>query len=100
MPDPRNQRLDRRADAARRMITSLGRDGSEWEPLDLLRLKALEAEIAHVRSVAVHGIREAGYTDTEIAAALGVSQQAVTKRWPSEYSRVGSGGRYRTPQQH
>lgn len=47
----------------------------------------LETWVAEVRAAAVHGMRRAGYSDREIGEAFGVTQQAVSKRWPRAQRR-------------
>lgn len=91
--------LQERLGGVRRFIRALDRDVSEWEPDDLIILRHLEAEIDRVRSTVIRGLRETGYTDREIADALGVTQQAVSKRWPGGGRYVGAAGRYRQPKE-
>lgn len=87
--------LQDRADAIARMIRALARDPAEWDVDDLRHLDRLEAAITAARSAAVFGMREHGATDRQIGEALGISQQAVSKRWPGGGRYVGAAGRYR-----
>jgi hypothetical protein len=80
------------------MIRALGRHPEEWEPTDLAKLNRMEEDIALLRANVVRGLRESGYTDKQIGEALGVSQQAVSKRWPGGGRYVGAAGRYRSTQ--
>lgn len=89
--------LQDRLGGIRRFISALDRDPTEWEPEDLVTLRHLEARIAEVRSTVIYGMREHGVTDKQIAEALGITQQAVSKRWPGGGRFVGAAGRYRTP---
>lgn len=89
--------LQDRADAIARMIRALPRDPSEWDPDDLRLLMQIEAAVNTARTLAVLGMREHGVTDTAIAEALGITQQAVSKRWPGQGRYVGAAGRYRKP---
>jgi hypothetical protein len=45
-------------------------------------IRQMEDAIDHVWRVAVDGWRAAGESDGQIGAALGISSQAVNKRWP------------------
>lgn len=85
-----------RIGAISRMINALGKDLTEWDPQDLRKISGLEAELDLLRSRVVFGLRDHGATDGQIAAALGVSQQAVSKRWPGGGRYIGAAGRYRT----
>lgn len=85
-----------RVSALNRMTVSLGRDPSEWEPDDLIRLTYLRSTVDDAIGRAVFALRDGGITDAEIGRALGVSQQAVSKRWPGGGRYVGAAGRYRT----
>jgi hypothetical protein len=73
------------AGAARRLIFSVGERVATEDPKDLVYLVALNDELRTAWMTAVAGIRESGFTDREIGAALGMSRQAVEQRWP----RVG-----------
>lgn len=80
-----------------RMIVALSRNPEEWDPGQLVLLKDLEGAIAETRRRAVLGMREHGTSDKQIAEALGITQQAVSKRWPGGGRFVGAAGRYRSP---
>jgi hypothetical protein len=84
-----------RVSALNRMIVALGRDPSEWEPDDLVRLNYLRGTVDDAIGRAVMALRDQGVTDGQIARVLNVSQQAVSKRWPGGGRYVGAAGRYR-----
>lgn len=88
--------LQDRMAGVRRFAVALGNDPTEWEPDDLVTLQLLEGVIREVRTKAVLGLRSTGYTDGEIASALGITQQAVSKRWPGGGKYQGAAGRYRS----
>jgi hypothetical protein len=90
--------LQDRMDGAIRFARALGNDPTEWELDDLIRLELLEGTIRQVRDHAIHGLRGTGHTDKQIGEALGITQQAVSKRWPGGGRYVGAAGRYRTGQ--
>lgn len=81
-----------------RYIRALGRNAQEWDPADLVALARIEQEIGRVRDQAVRAMQDAGITNGQIAAALGVTPQYVSKRWPGGGRYVGAAGRYRSPQ--
>jgi hypothetical protein len=81
------------------MIRALGNDPTEWEPEGFYLIANLKNEIARLETTAVYGMRSSGHTDRQIAEALGVTQQAVSKRWPGGGRYVGAAGRYRTSNQ-
>jgi hypothetical protein len=87
--------LQDRTGALSRMINALGRDLDEWDPADLRAIKGLEDELALLRTRVVLGLRDRGVSDGRIGDALGVTQQAVSKRWPGGGRYVGAAGRYR-----
>lgn len=97
MRQPSTRTLQDRVDGALRQIKALGRFPAEWEPNDLRQLLRLETVIGEVRKSVVYGMRENGVTDRQIADALGITQQAVSKRWPGGGRYVGAAGRYRKP---
>lgn len=68
------------AGAARRMIRALGRRVGEADPMDLLLITALEAELEAAFIAAMRGQRATGFSYAEIAAGLGKSKQAVAQR--------------------
>jgi hypothetical protein len=88
--------LHERIKGATRFVYALGNDNGEWELTELTNLQILEATVEHVRSRAVYSLRDAGYSDGQIGEALGVTRQAVSKRWPGGGRYVGAAGRYRT----
>ncbi len=78
-----------------RMIRSLGRKIEGGDPTELTLLIDLKAELDSCLTAAVYTQRDHGHTDGDIGAALGVTRQAVTKRWPGDGRYVGAAGRYR-----
>jgi hypothetical protein len=85
-----------RAGAANRMIRALGNDLTEWDVEDLNRIGQMEVNLAILRTAVIHALRTQGVTDKQIGEELGVTQQAVSKRWPGGGRYVGAAGRYRT----
>lgn len=94
---PTKGTLDDKLGGARRFVKALAKDPTEWEPEYLPKLDELEQLVRDVRTQAIRGMREHGVSDTQIAEALGITQQAVSKRWPGGGRYVGAAGRYRTP---
>ncbi|MEU5884422.1 hypothetical protein [Spirillospora sp. NPDC047279] len=47
----------------------------------LTDLAALEIEIGHLLHAAVHGLRDSGYSWTDIGNATAVTRQAAQQRW-------------------
>jgi hypothetical protein len=90
--------LQDRMAGVRRFMRALGNNPEEWEPYDLVALQHLEDEITIIRSKVVLGLRESGYSDVTMAEALGITRQAVSKRWPGGRRYVGAAGRFRTSQ--
>jgi hypothetical protein len=66
----------------RRMVRALGRRLAQGDPADLLVVRDLQADLDEVWREAIAGMRDAGFSDGEIGAVLGVTGQAVNKRWP------------------
>jgi len=48
----------------------------------LAELLSIRDDMDEMIAKAVAGLRSDGYTDQSIADALGVTRQAVSKRWP------------------
>lgn len=92
--------IEDRAAGILRMIRALSRELTEWDTDHLVVLSTMEVAIEEVREQVVYGMREHGVTDTQIAQALGVTQQAVSKRWPGGGRFVGAAGRYRKPKEN
>lgn len=89
--------LEDRAAGVYRQINALRLHPEEWEPDDLRLLIRLETCIGQVRAAVIEGMRTHGVTDRQIGDALGITQQAVSKRWPGNRRYVGAAGRYREP---
>lgn len=70
-------------------------EAADIEPqVEYLFRGGLEREIEELRAGIVASWREAGMTDSQVAALLGVTRQAVEKRWRAGVKKRGSGGRY------
>jgi len=65
-----------------RIVRALGQRISTGDPDELQLLNELAGEVVVAFQVAVDGIREAGFSDGDIGNALGITKQAVQKRWP------------------
>lgn len=66
---------------ARRVLRAMGRRLATSSPEDLADLLALRAEVDAAVDTAVIGLRESGFSWTEIGAALGITRQAARQRW-------------------
>lgn len=69
------------------MIRALGQRCADDDPDTLILLREIEAELEQAWRVAVEGMRAAGHSDRVIAGELGVTRQAVEKRWPRARAR-------------
>ena len=65
-----------------RMLRALANRLQQEDPSDLQHLVALQAELDVMWQTAVAGLRRSGFSDTDIGRELGVTKQAVQKRWP------------------
>ena len=91
--------LQDRQGGIERQLSSFARDIGQSDPDDLRRLVHLSGYVQGLLASAVRSTRNNGYTDTDIASALGVSRAAVSKRWPGDGRYVGAAGRFRkTPE--
>jgi DNA-binding NarL/FixJ family response regulator len=70
------------AGAIRRLIRSLGSRAAHEDTDALHNLRDLEAELESAWKVAIAGLRRSGFSDTDIGTELGITKQAVQKRWP------------------
>lgn len=95
MASTTRRELSDRANGAIRFVRALGNDPGEWDLPDLDYLASLEDAITQIRGRVVTGLRESGFTDKQIGEQLGVTQQAVSKRWPGGGRYVGAAGRHR-----
>lgn len=65
-----------------RMISALGARVADGDPDGVTFLRLVGMRLDESFSQAVTGFRQNGYTDAAIARELGVTRQAVQKRWP------------------
>lgn len=86
---------DRALGAARRFIRAAGRHVGEADPAQLPDLVKLHDEVERALAHAVESHRAHGALDREIGEVLGITRQAVQKRWPRSERVVGAGARYR-----
>jgi len=68
--------------ATRRLILAVGKRVAVEDPDDLRFLSQLEHGLDQAWGLAVAGLRRSGYTDGQIGDQLGITKQAVQKRWP------------------
>jgi hypothetical protein len=66
---------------ARRIVAAHGRRIAAGDIERLPDLVALAQEIDHATTVAVTGLRHAGYSWADIANRLGITRQAAQQRW-------------------
>jgi hypothetical protein len=71
-------------DNAASFVRGLGRRLAQGDPDDLARLRRVREALDQTWIVAVAGLRKQGFSDQEIATALGVTRQAVEKKWPRD----------------
>lgn len=64
------------------MVDALGRRVAAGDPDGLGLLRLVEMRVEDAFAAAVQGWRASGFTDGEIGRELGVTRQAVQKRWP------------------
>jgi hypothetical protein len=70
----------------KRMLRALGKrftDGHS-DTVDLEVVTEIAGAYRALLDEAVPALRQGGYSDREIGIALGVTQQAVSQRWPRE----------------
>lgn len=66
--------------AARRMLRAVGERVDD--PDELKAFATLAGDLGNALAAAVTGLRSAGFTDAQIGAGLGVTKQAVQRRFP------------------
>jgi hypothetical protein len=74
-----------------RIMRAVGKRIATEDPSDLEHLQTLETELAAIWAAAIAGQRASGFSDTEIGEALGVTKQAVQKRWPRDVPNHSDG---------
>lgn len=70
------------AAATARLVRVVGRRVAEQDPADLAALHLLDEALREAWATAIAGLRTTGASDAVIGEALGVTKQAVAKRWP------------------
>lgn len=78
-----------------RMIRALGKRVAAGDPNELALLLDLQTEVATALELAVRTQRGNGHSDGDIGRSLGVTRQAVSKRWPGDGRYRGAAGRHR-----
>jgi hypothetical protein len=78
----------------RRWINALARNVRNGRVDQLAELAYLEVDLKIAMRNAVAGLRQHGITDGEIAGELGVTRQAVQRRWPENGRPTGAGARF------
>lgn len=68
--------------AGARIVTALGRRCAAGDPDTGIYLRMIRDRLDEAFADAVDGWRAAGYSDVQIGRELGVSRQAIQKRWP------------------
>lgn len=71
-------------DAIVRMTRALGRRCAETDPDSVRLLLMVQDELRESMALAVEGWRSTGATDGQIGREMGITRQAVQKRWPRE----------------
>ncbi|MGC2652118.1 MAG: hypothetical protein WA317_00625 [Mycobacterium sp.] len=77
--------------AVSRLVRAVGRRCAAGDPDSGVWLRMLRQELAEAESEAVAGWRDSGFSDSQIGRELGVTKQAVQKRWPREGAHGASG---------
>lgn len=70
-------------EAVARMIRAVGNRAAAEDVDSLEQLKQLDRAMADAWATAIAGLRR-NYSDPQIGQALGITRQAVEKRWPRE----------------
>lgn len=68
----------------RRMLRAAAQRAAAGDAEDLANLLELHAELGDAVVEAVRGLRAAGYTWSELAAATGTSKEAAIQKWASK----------------
>ena len=68
--------------ATSRLILAVGKRVAVEDPDDLRFMVQLEQRVEQAWEIAIVGLRRSGYTDGQIGDELGITKQAVQKRWP------------------
>lgn len=70
--------------ALTRQLRALGRRLAAGDPEDLRVIRILQEELAQAERLGVTGLRAQGHSDRDLAEPLGISRQAIQKRFPRE----------------
>lgn len=70
------------AAGAARQIRAIGKRVADEDPADLALLLELDEQLRLAWEDAIVGLRQTGYSDSEIGGVLGTTKQAVQQRWP------------------
>lgn len=70
------------AGAITRQLRSFAKRVGAGDPSELIHLKLIDDQLQDAYHIAVAGLREDGFSDGDIGRVLGVTGQAVNKRWP------------------
>lgn len=71
-----------------RMTRALGRRCAEGDPDSAVYLRLVGEQLERSTAEAVAGWRALGFSDAQIGRELGVTKQAVQKRWPRDRAAV------------
>jgi hypothetical protein len=74
------------------LVRALGVRCSRLDPDSAAYLVRVQAELDDAFATAVAGWRDSGFSDAWIGRELGVTKQAVQKRWPRQPQVVAGGG--------
>lgn len=88
MANPRSD--DDVAEAVCRLIGALGRRCAGGDPDTAFYLTTIQDRLDDAFADAVAGWRRHGFTDQQIGRELGVTKQAVQKRWPRDNLRLSA----------
>jgi hypothetical protein len=72
---------------ARRIVRAYARRVADGDIEALVALRRLASEVDNATAAAVQGLREFGYSWSEIAARLGVTRQGAQMRWANRADR-------------
>lgn len=79
------------AEAIARMVRALGKRCAVGDPDSAVYLRVVRHALDAAEAGAVAGWRRSLFSDAQIGRELGVTKQAVQKRWPRERVEVCKG---------